>query len=194
MSTSANNSNKGFAAWGKEFVRKLLVSLKRNPQFIPFGALILSFLLFSLNLTEISNTTAKIQGVHMGLCIFVSMLLSMLSMICMLNAFPKRQKPKYVIIALLLIMFGVTIFVDIVYCGRVTTAITAPNSPINNSKDLAYILKAKNTIITHVVTIAITAVLTLLEPVFAKLLKKINTSINIEEGKNIGAIEIVGEE
>ena len=34
----------------KEFVRKLIVSLKKNPSVIPFAMLIISFLVFSLNL------------------------------------------------------------------------------------------------------------------------------------------------
>ena len=51
-----------------EFFRKILVSLKRRPQMIPFLVLIISFLVYSLNLTHISDTTAKIQGVGMGLC------------------------------------------------------------------------------------------------------------------------------
>lgn len=194
MNTSSNKFKKSFGARIKEFIRKFLVALKRNPQSIPLIALIVSVLVFSLNLTDISHTTAKIQGTHMGLCIFVAMLLSMLSIICMLNAFPKRKKPNYPVLALLFVIFAIIIFVDVVYCGRIDTAIYAPNSPINNATDLVYIISAYNTVITHIITIAITAVLTLLEPVFAKLLKKIKTSIDVEEGENIGAIEISEED
>ena len=51
----------------KEFFRKLLVALKRRPQIIPMIALGISFLVYSLNLMNISDTTAKIQGPGMGL-------------------------------------------------------------------------------------------------------------------------------
>ena len=61
----------------KEFVRKRLVSLKRKPQTIALIVLAIGFLYYSLNLTQISNTTAKIQGPNMGLCGFVTMLFSM---------------------------------------------------------------------------------------------------------------------
>ena len=53
-------------AWLKEKVRKFFVALKKNPQSIPLVALVISFLQYSLNLTCISNTTAKIQGSNMG--------------------------------------------------------------------------------------------------------------------------------
>ena len=58
----------------KEGVRKFFVTLKRNPQYIPLAALLVSFLVYSLNLTVISNTTNKLLGQNMGLCSFVTML------------------------------------------------------------------------------------------------------------------------
>ena len=50
-----------------EALRKFIVSLKRKPQNIAMVALVVSFLVYSLNLTSVSNTTAKIQGAGMGL-------------------------------------------------------------------------------------------------------------------------------
>ena len=50
-----------------EFLRKKLVSLKRKPQVIALAVLAVAFVYYSLNLTKISNTTAKIQGPGMGL-------------------------------------------------------------------------------------------------------------------------------
>ena len=62
--------NKGL----KESFRKLLVSLKRRPHIIPLLVFALAFLVYSLNLMNISDTTAKIQGKGMGLCGFATML------------------------------------------------------------------------------------------------------------------------
>ena len=62
----------------KEFFRKLIVSLKRNPGIIPLLMLAVSFLFYSLNLTDVSDTTAKIQSRGMGLSEFTIMLFSML--------------------------------------------------------------------------------------------------------------------
>ena len=58
----------------KESCRKTIVSLKRKPQMIPMLVLAVAFLYYSLNLTNISNTTAKIQLSGMGLSGFCTML------------------------------------------------------------------------------------------------------------------------
>ena len=76
----------------KESFRKLLVSLKRRPHMIPLLVFALAFLVYSLNLMNISDTTAKIQGKGMGLCGFATMLFSLLSLLCFLNAFPHRKR------------------------------------------------------------------------------------------------------
>lgn len=78
----------------KESFRKFLVSLKRNPQNIPLVMLLVTFLYYSLNLTDMSDTTAKIQGTGMGLAQFCIILFSLLSLVCLLNAFPRRKKPN----------------------------------------------------------------------------------------------------
>ena len=187
MNTKIKSSKKKFGSAIKEFMRKFLVKLKKNPNFIPFAMLLVSFLVFSLNLTDISNTTARIQGRGMGLCEFASMLLSLLSMICLLNAFPKRQKPNYPMIALILVFFALIIFADVTYIGRIV------NSTVKVTKNTMFILTAKKILTAHIVLIAVTAVTVILEPLFAKLLKKINTSVQLEE-TSVGNIELADEE
>ena len=76
----------------REFFRKFLVSLKRKPHMIPLVMLALAFIYYSFNLTQIANTTALINGPHMGLAEFGTMLFSTLSLVCFLNAFPHRKK------------------------------------------------------------------------------------------------------
>ena len=109
-----------FRAWGaalKEFFRKQIVNLKRRPQNIPLVMLLVCFLVYSFNLTNMSDTTAKIQGMGMGLCQFCIMLFSLLSMVCMMNAFPTRKKPVLPRVVLMFVMFGIIIFCDIHYCN-----------------------------------------------------------------------------
>ena len=171
----------------KEFVRKSLVKLKKNPSFIPMAMLIASFLVLSLNLTDISDTTARLQGKGMGLCSFVSMLLSLLCIICMLNAFPKRKKPNYPMVGLILLFLGAIIAADVYYINKITTSV------VKVTKNTMFIIDAQNILTIHIVLVAITAVTVVLEPLFAKLLKKINTSIEIEE-TNVGDIDLVDEE
>lgn len=178
----------------KELVRKLLVALKKNPQVIPLAALIVSFCLFSFDLTSISNTTAKIYGKNMGLCAFISMLLSILSFVCMFGAYPKRKKPNYLMVILMIVMYGIIIFADAYYIGRIDFARNRTENRLEITQATFYILKAKYTMQVHIITTVITMVCVVLEPVFAKLLKKINTSIDVEDNGDIGNIDISDEE
>lgn len=184
----------GIVAWAKEKVRKFLVTLKRNPQYIPLLALTISFLVFSLNLTDISNTTAKIYGKHMGFSAFVSMLLSILSYVCMFSAFPKRQKPNWMMIALMFVMYVIVIIADVWYLGRIDYALTRSENPIVVTAQTQYIYNAYYYIQMHIVTIVITIVTIALEPVYAKLLKKINTSVDVEDNGNLGEIDLGDDE
>lgn len=172
--------------------RKFLVALKKNPSMIPFSMLIISFLVFSLNLTPISNTTPTIGGDWTGICEFVSMLFSILSMICMLNAYPKRQKPNYLMVGLLLVMFVVIIVCDIAYGMQILSIIAKHGASIKPTQYAEYTL-SYGVVIAHAILVAITGVTAVLEPWFAKLLKKINTSVEIET-TNVANIELSEEE
>jgi hypothetical protein len=193
-----NNNSKtklsGFGAWFKERVRKILVALKKNPQFVPLLALCVSFLEYSLNLTQISNTTAKIMGKNMGFAAFVTMLFMMLSFVCMLNAFPKRQKPKTPMIILMMVLYGAVIWADIHYMTKISWALYREENPIPLTESTMYIYDAYNTILIHVILVGVTIVCVLLEPVFAKLFKKINTSIDVEGSGDIQNIDISDED
>ncbi len=178
----------------KEFVRKFFVSLKRSPQNIPLVALVAAFLIYSLNLTSIANTTAKINSPNMGQCEFAAMLFSILAFVCFIRAFPKRQKPLKAMLGLLYLMFGIMIFADCVYIRRINRALIRELNPIVIAPDTAYISTAKNIVTVHIVCIAICAVLLLALPVYAKLLKKINTSIEVEGNGEMDVIDISDED
>ena len=45
----------------KEFFRKKVVSLKRNPKLVPLVILLFGFVYYSLNITAISETTLQLQ-------------------------------------------------------------------------------------------------------------------------------------
>ena len=185
--TKTKNS---FLAWIKEKVRKFLVALKKNPQSIPIVTLTVAFLHYSLNLTNISDTTAKLQGRHMGLTAFITMLFMILSFVCMLNAFPKRQKPKISMIVVMTVLYSAVIAADIYYLDRIMYATTRPDNPIKITAKTWYIYDAYNTVTVNIILVALTIVCVLLEPVFAKLLKKIKTSIEVEGSGDIGSIDI----
>ena len=184
----SNNVKKPSAV--KEFFRKQIVTLKRNPKNIPMAMLLISFIYYSLNLTNMSNTTAKIQGVGMGLCQFCIMLFSLLSIVCMLNAFPSRKKPVYPMVALMFVMFGIMIYADIHFCNGIMAALTRAESPIILDVNTLYIANAYNMLQTFVVLIGITAVLVLTLPIYPKWIRKINTSVDVEDNGDMAQIEI----
>lgn len=178
----------------KEMIRKFLVSLKKNPQVIPLLAHTVAFGIFSLNLTAVSNTTAKIYGPHMGLCSFATMLLSILAYVCMFSAYPKRKKPNWIMIAMILVMYAIIIFCDNFYADRIWAAVKRPENPIQITETTMYINDAFNLMSTHITATIVSAVLIVTEPIYAKLLKKINTSVEVEDNGELGAIELSDEE
>ncbi len=187
-----SNSGGKIKAKMREAFRKFIVALKRKPDIIPLSMLFISFLIYSLNLTAISNTTATVQGKGMGLCEFAIMLCSILSMVCLLNAFPKRQKPNYKMIVILMILFVVVIVCDILYFSMISSTIAKLGNKIKE-KQLAEYLLSQRTVIANAIFTGITAVTVVLEPYFSKLLKKINTSVDLEES-NLSDIDLADEE
>lgn len=174
----------------REMLRKGVVSLKRNPSMIPLAMMLVTFLYYSLNLTDVSDTTAKIYGKGMGLCMFCIMLFSLLSLVCMLNAFPRRKKANIPMIILMFAMFGIIIYCDLHYCNAITAAINRPENPIAVTVDTMYIAKAYNMLNVHMIMTIVSAALILLLPIYSKLLRKINTSVVIEDNGDMGQIEI----
>ncbi len=194
MTQSAEpKQKKGFKAWLKERWRKFLVALKRRPQRIPLVMLCITFLYYALNMTTFSNTTAKIQGSGMGLCGFCVMLFSMLSFMCCMNAFPYRKKVNKPMLILLLVMFAIIAAADVIYMNAIVSAVTRAENPIVVTEATAYIAYADYYCKVHLVLLAITAALVLLLPVYSKWIRKIKTSIEVEDNGEMGAIDISGE-
>ena len=172
----------------KESIRKMIVSLKRKPQTIPMLVLAVGFLYYSLNLTNVSNTTAKLQLSGMGLSGFCTMLFSMLSLVCFLNAYPHRKKTNIPMLVLMFAMLGILIYCDTYYMGSITRALTREMNPITVDASTQYINTAYDMLGVHRIIIVIGAVLTLLVPVLRKLLRRIDTSLPVEEAGQMDAI------
>ncbi len=165
----------------KEFFRKMMVSLKRKPQTIPMLVLGAAFLYYSLNLTHISDTTAKIQLGGMGLSGFCTMLFSLLSFVCFINAYPHRKKTNIPMLVMMFVMLGILIYCDSHYLSCIHRAMTRPDNPIQLTGATAYVGMAQTVLKTHRVIVAVGAVLTLLVPVLRKLFRLVNTSLEVED-------------
>ena len=177
----------------KEIWRKFLVSLKRRPQMIPLAVFVIGFLFYSLNLMYISDTTARIQGPGMGLAGFATMLFSMLSFMCFINAFPYRKKPNMPMVVLMFVLIAIVIFADAYYNSTIWAAITRADNPIKVTADTSYIAFAEYYLRIHIGILAVGIVLTLLLPVYSKWLRKIKTSIDVGDNGSMEAIDISGE-
>lgn len=177
-------------AFLKEGLRKFIVGLKRNPSLIPLVMLFVSFLYYSLNLTHMSDTTALIQAKGMGLCQFSIMLFNLLSLVCMLNAFPRRKKANVPMVVLMFLMFGVLVYADIHYLNGIAAALANTENPITLDASTAYIAKAYNMLVTYQTMIFVTGGLVVLLPVYSKLLRKIKTSVEVEDNGEMAEIEI----
>lgn len=178
----------------KEAWRKFLVALKRRPQLIPLCAMVLSFLFYSLNLSYISDTTAKIQGTGMGLAGFCTMLFSMLCFMCFLNAFPYRKKTNWLMVILMFAMLAIIITADVFYIRAIYAAVFRAENPIIVTRSIEYIAYAEWYLRIHIWMLGITIALIILLPVYGKLLRKVKTSIDVEDNGNMGTIDIAGDD
>ena len=178
----------------KEFFRKTLVSLKRKPQTIALIVLGFAFIYYSFNLTLVSNTTALINGPHMGLTEFATMLFSVLSLVCFMNAFPHRKKVNIPMLALMIIMTCLLIYCDIYYGNRITIAITREENRIDPTGRNIFVAQTLSMLNVHKIILVVGMALVALLPVYTPMLKKINTNVNIEGKNNMTAIDISGED
>ena len=174
----------------KEFFRKKIVALKRNTKIIPLLVMAFGFLYFSLNLTNMSNTTSKIQASGMGLSQFCIMLFSLLSFVCMLNAFPHRKPVKVPMLVLLYVMFAIIIYADYHYLGCINRSLNSATNSITITDSTMYILRAKSMLTVHMIIEAVCAALVALLPVYTKLIRSINTAVTIEDNGNMDQIEL----
>lgn len=178
----------------RETLRKTIVSLKRSPQSIPLLTLAAAFLVFSLNLSAIANTTARINGANMGQCEFVGMLFSILAFVVFLRSFPRRKPPVRPMIVLLYVMLALLEAADTLYLVRILSAVNRAENRIVVDAQTMYISTAYNVIVAHMILIGATAVLFALLPVYAKAIRKINTSIEVDTMGDMQAIDISGED
>ena len=194
MATNRAGKSGGMSALLREMWRKFLVSIKRRPERIPLAVIVVAFLFYSLNMSYISNTTARIQGQGMGLAGFATMLFSMLSFMCFLNAFPYRKKVNVPMLALMFVMFAIILFADGYYISAISRAMNRADSPIVVTEATNYINLALQDLRIHMGILVAGMALIALLPVYSKMLRRINTSVDIGDNGQLGAIDISGED
>lgn len=171
----------------KELWRKFLVAIKRRPQMIPLVAFAVAFIFYSFNLTHISDTTSRIQETGMGLAGFVTMLLSLLSLLCCMNAFPYRKKVNVPMLVLMVVMVAIILYADFYYRGCILKGI---QGGVTVTQNTIYIKYAYDRVGIHMILLAVGLALTALLPVYKKLLRKINTSVDVGDNGQMATIDI----
>ncbi len=180
----AEKNQKGF----KETRRKFIVSLKKRPHNIPLCMMAIAFVVYSFNLTKVSNTTAVINKSLMGLCEFVIMLLSILGFVTFLNAYPKRKKPIMPMVILLYVIEVIVLGADFLYLQRIQEGLQTIQ--INASR--MFIPQCQSMLTVHMVLVIISIVLIALIPVIGKALNKIDTSVALADNDDVD-IELTDE-
>lgn len=176
-------------AWIKEFFRKQIVGFKRTPSRIVIILLILSLIIYTFNMGAISNTTALINGVRMGLYSFITTLLSILVVVAAMNAYPRRKPVRKSMLVVTFVMIAAMLLCNIGYFLLINKALTRAVAPIQVTKERAYITTAQIIVIVHSIFLLISASIIILLPLISKGLRKINTSIVVEE-QNINVAEL----
>ena len=91
-------------------------------------------------------------------------------------------------------VLAILIFCDYYYDGRIVAALTRAESPIVPTGKNAFVAVTQHVVAVHRILLIIGAALFALLPVYSKLLRKINTSIEVAENKDMGTIDISGED
>lgn len=164
----------------KEWFRKRMVSLKRHPNYIPLVVLTITMFFYSLKMSTTSNAISTVGEPGTGLAMFAIVLSSYLSFISFLGAFPRRQKPKFVTIGLVVFMILLSIGCNIFIHDRFVYATTEREIIVSVEK-YPYIQEAMTISIVHIVMLCVSLLLIVLMPLYSKLLKKIDTSTNVDD-------------
>lgn len=186
---------KNVGAGIKEWGRKQIVGLKRAPQKIALFMLAITTVYFLLALFVISQAIhasyANANTTATGICLFITTLLSLLSLVSFLNAFPKRKKPNIFFIVLVFVMIAGMIACDVVYYVQMGNCLNSIADPSTSGMYVA-VNTAQPYIIAHIVLLGVSAVVFALLPAYKILINKINTKVELESAtENMqGSIDI----
>lgn len=191
----SNGKKKGKGV--KEWFRKKIVALKRKPQNIALLFLAVSTIYFMLALFKISQAIYEVytqEGVEtsIGICIFITTLLSLLVLVSFLNSFPKRKKPNIFFIVLVFLMIGAMIACNVVFYVQMSD-ILALDALQGATDTIAKVTTGQTYVIVHIVLLGVSALVFALLPAYRLLINKINTKVELEsatENMQEGAIDI----
>lgn len=95
------------------------------------------------------------------------------------------------------LFLGIVVFADVVYLSRISDALTREENRIIINYETGqnlFIANAWSTLITFLIFMAAVVVLLAALPLYSKLLRKINTSIDVEGNTNMTTVDISEED
>ena len=119
------------------------------------------------------------------------MLLSILVIVCCLNAFPYRKKPNIPMMAAMFVMITILLACDVYFRSWIIDATTrAKDTRAWNGA----MRSAAFSVMLHAVITLLAGVLAALVPVLRKWFRHFDTSVALEAGEEMSAIDISGED
>ena len=100
-------------------------------------------------------------------------------------------------LALSFLFLGIIIFMDVVYLTRINEALTREENRIIINYETGtnlFISNAWTTLIVYLIFVAVVVFLLATLPIYSKLLKKINTSIDVEGNTNMTAVDLASDD
>lgn len=164
----------------KEFFRKQLVKIKQAPNIIPLVGLVVALVVYTLGMTDVSNTTLTTNMRGMGLAAFAATLFSILVVVAYMNSYPRRAKVKIPMLVVSYAFVAIISACQAFYLYRIQEFIANPDTTLDAEKT-ASMLGAQKLIIAHLIILGICVLLMSLLPLYAKLLRKINTRVQLPD-------------
>ncbi|MBQ6173113.1 MAG: hypothetical protein IJK28_00650 [Clostridia bacterium] len=174
----------------KEARRKFKVALKRKPQNVPLVCTVLAFMVYSFNLSNITRTINDIQGGLIAQAGFATMLLSILVIVCCMNAFPYRKKANVPMMAVMFVMMVILLVCDFYFHAWIVDATTRAKDTRAWTPAMR---SAAFSVMMHAVITMLAGALAACVPLLRKWFKRFNTAVELEVNEEMSAIDISGE-
>ncbi len=167
-----------FGAKIKEFFRKKLVGLKRNPQILPLLAIIIACMIYTFKLSNYSNASIYATDFWVAILVFTTTLFSILSIFTYLSVHT-RKGTNYVMFVLCMLILVFLLASDVLSYGSIADRIEAIKAA--GAEERPALNQALIDLRNHIISLIVAILLCVLKPVYGKLLNKINTAVKDSE-------------
>ena len=174
----------------KDFLIRAFVSLKRNTQNLSLILIIISCMVYTFNLTELSNAAVYVSSQIIALYVFILTLASILVIFSFMNAY-SRGKARPLMLGIVFLLLGVQIWLDTECIAIYNYEVYGRADPAPLTVDIA---KAIETSTAHRIWLAVATISIVLLPLIRWILSRINISIVDDELVELDDQELIVED